>query len=66
MSYFIKAQIVLRINKCYFWRHTPNGDIDIFVEFPFNAGIPKKQQVVFLFCIVFPSWKFSGRSTVSI
>ena len=50
MSYFIKAQIVLRLNNgCYFWWHTPNGNIDIFVEFPFNAGIPKKWQV---FCFV--------------
>ena len=66
VSYFIKAQTVLRINNgCYFWLHTPNGNIDIFVEFPFNAGIPKK-VASFLFYVVFPSWQFSGSLTVLI
>jgi len=66
VSYFIKAQTVLRINNgCYFWLHTPNGDIDIFVEFPFNAGIPKK-VASFLFCVVFPSWQFSGSSQMFV
>lgn len=48
MSFSGKVQIVLRINNgCYCcWWHTPNGDIDLFVEFPFIAGIPRNGRVV--------------------
>lgn len=50
MSFSSKVQIVPRINSgCCFWCHSPGGDIDIFVEFPFTAGIPRNGSLFVFF-----------------